>query len=126
MSIPNGKNVVKEASWKKKAHSLEAKSIERLTKTDTERGLNQNQVETRLKKYGKNKLEKTEGVSAWKIFIDQFKDFLVYLLIFAILVSLVVGFYGLIQGEESTEFLDALVILIIFIVNGILGFYQEY
>ncbi|MFO8018543.1 MAG: cation-translocating P-type ATPase [Promethearchaeia archaeon] len=109
-----------------KAHSLEVDKIEELTNTDIETGLTEKEVENRLQKYGTNELEKREGVSAWAIFISQFKDFLIYLLFFAIAVSLVVGFYELSKGEQPTEFLDALVIFIILIVNAILGFYQEF
>ncbi len=45
---------------------------------------------------------------------------------FAIEISLIVVFYELSIGEEPSEFLDALVIFIILIINAILGFYQEY
>ena len=52
--------------------------------------------------------------------------FFVYLLFFAIGVSIVVGFYELSRGRPATEFMDAVVILIILVLNAILGFYQEF
>ncbi|MFX0073069.1 MAG: cation-translocating P-type ATPase, partial [Candidatus Hermodarchaeota archaeon] len=45
---------------------------------------------------------------------------------FAIAISIIVGFYELSSGGEPSEFLDALVIFIILVVNAILGFYQEF
>jgi len=63
-----------------------------------------------------------------QIFIGQFKDFLIYLLIFAITISILIGIYESIDTGESwpSEYTDATVIGAILIVNAILGFYQEY
>ncbi len=108
------------------AHSF---SIEELSKTlnvSLKKGLSEEEASARLEKYGSNELIKTKKISALKIFINQFKDFLIYLLFFAIAVSVIVGLYSLSQGEEASEFLDALVIFIILVVNAILGFYQEF
>ncbi|MGV9199474.1 MAG: cation-translocating P-type ATPase [Promethearchaeia archaeon] len=109
-----------------KPHALEIDKVEDLLNTDMEKGLSENEAQQRLEEYGKNELQRGEGVSAWDIFFSQFKDFLVYLLFFAIVVSIIVGFYQLSVGNEASEFLDALVIFIILIVNAILGFYQEF
>ena len=109
-----------------KAHSLEVEKVKEKLNTDIEDGLTENEVENRLEKYGKNEIEKGERISPWEILIGQFKDFLIYLLFFAIAISILVGIYELSQGHEPSEFLDAFVILIILIVNAILGFYQEY
>jgi len=94
--------------------------------TSLETGLTEEEVNRRIEKYGLNELRETKKVSAFKIFISQFQDFLIYLLFFAIAISVIVGLYELSIGNEPTEFLDALVIFIILIINAILGFYQEY
>jgi Ca2+-transporting ATPase len=87
-----------------------------LKELNTEKnGLSHEEAEKRLVEYGSNEIKETEKISPIKIFIDQFKNFLVGILFFALIVSLVVG-----------ERLDALVIGIILIINGILGFIQEF
>ena len=81
----------------------------------TSRGLTSEEAENRLKKYGYNKLENKESISALKIFFSQFNDFITWILIAATVIS------GL-MGEKA----DAITIFIIVIMNGILGFIQEY
>ncbi|GAA0724053.1 calcium-translocating P-type ATPase, PMCA-type [Clostridium malenominatum] len=78
-------------------------------------GLDSREAERRLKKYGPNILESREKISPLKIFLQQFNDFMVWVLIAATLLS---GF----MGEKA----DAITILIIVVMNGILGFIQEY
>lgn len=109
-----------------KAYSLEVSKIKEKMETDIQNGLSEKKAQDRLEKYGKNEIEKGEEITPWAILIGQFKDFLIYLLFFAIAISIIIGFYELAQGNEPAEFLDALVIFIILIINAILGFYQEY
>ena len=110
------------------AHSLEGEEVAKKLQTSLESGLSENEAKNRLEKYGLNELIQRQRISALQIFINQFKDFLIYLLFGAIAISLIVGFYELIIVgiKAPTEFVDALVIFIILIVNAILGFYQEY
>jgi Ca2+-transporting ATPase len=108
------------------AHSKEISELVKDLNTSLEMGISEQEANSRLEKFGFNELRVTKKVSPWKILLNQFKDFLVYLLFFAIAVSLIIGFYELFTGGEPSEFLDALVILIILIANAILGFYQEY
>ncbi|MFT5871335.1 MAG: Ca2+-transporting ATPase [Clostridium sp.] len=79
------------------------------------RGLTEEEAENRLKKYGFNKLENKKKISALKIFFSQFNDFITWILIVATVLS------GL-MGEKA----DAITIFIIVVMNGILGFIQEY
>lgn len=111
------------------AHAESIETVESAMNTSIESGLSQLEVTARIEKYGKNELIKEKGKTAFEIFIAQFKDFLIYLLFFAIAVSLVIGIYTTIQNPEepwSTEYTDAIVIASILIVNAILGFYQEF
>ncbi len=107
-------------------HNLEVEKVADELKTSIDIGLTEEEAERRLEQYGLNEIQKTGGVSPIQIFINQFKDFLVYLLFFAIGISIVVGFYELSIGGDPSEFLDAIVIFIILVANAILGFYQEY
>ncbi len=94
-----------------------SKSISQVLKEleTTEHGLTQAEVEKRLEKYGPNELKEEKGISVVTLFLSQFKDFLMIILIIAVIVSFFIG-----------ETADAIVILIILVASGILGFVQEY
>ncbi|MFX1317279.1 MAG: cation-transporting P-type ATPase, partial [Promethearchaeota archaeon] len=111
------------------AHSTTFENVEDLMQTSIENGLTESEAQKRIELYGKNELVKEKGKTAWQIFIGQFKDFLIYLLMFAIVISIIIGVWEASDpGAEpwSTEYTDAIVIGAILIVNAILGFYQEY
>ena len=110
------------------AHSVDYEEVANRMNTSLETGLSENEIQKRLENYGKNELIKEKGKTALQIFIGQFKDFLIYLLIFAITISILIGIYESIDTGESwpSEYTDATVIGAILIVNAILGFYQEY
>jgi Ca2+-transporting ATPase len=78
-------------------------------------GLSPGEAEERLKKYGPNVLKARKKTSPLILFLSQFNNFLIYLLIAATVVSFVIG-----------EALDAAVIAAIIALNAILGFIQEY
>ncbi|MBY9016622.1 MAG: cation-translocating P-type ATPase [Candidatus Lokiarchaeota archaeon] len=108
------------------AHAIEIDEVANTLNTSLENGLTEEEAQRRLEIFGFNELQETKKISAWQILLNQFKDFLIYLLMVAIAISIFVGFYELSIGGEPSEFLDALVIFIILILNAILGFYQEY
>lgn len=110
------------------AHSINYEEVAEKLNTTVETGLTENDAQKRLEKYGRNELIKEKGKTAWQIFISQFKDFLIYLLIFAIIISIIIGIYESTTSGEPfpSEYIDAIVIAAILIVNAILGFYQEY
>ncbi|KKK45636.1 MAG: Calcium-transporting ATPase 1 [Candidatus Lokiarchaeum sp. GC14_75] len=110
------------------SHAIDFKDVAKQMETSIENGLTGQETQKRLERFGRNELTKEKGKTALQIFIGQFKDFLIYLLIFAILISIVIGIYESIKipGEWPSEYTDALVILTILIVNAVLGFYQEY
>lgn len=83
--------------------------------TSEEVGLSSEEAEKRLDKYGKNELKEEEKTSVVKLFLSQFKSFLIVILIAAALVSAFLG-----------ELVDALVILFTVVLAGVLGFVQEY
>ena len=84
-------------------------------KSDLSKGISFEEVRQRIIKYGPNRLKEKKGRSPFSIFFDQFKNFIVWVLIAAAFVS---GFLK--------EWVDALAIIAIVIVNAILGFIQEY
>ena len=110
------------------SHAIDFKEVANKMNTSIENGLTEEESKIRLEKYGRNELIKEKGKTAWQIFIGQFKDFLIYLLFFAIFISIVIGAYEVIKNDVAwpSEYTDAIVIAAILIVNAILGFYQEY
>ncbi len=111
------------------AHSISIEEVAKRYNTSLEAGLTQAESQVRLEKYGRNELIKEKGKTAWQIFIGQFKSFLVYLLIFAIIISIIIGVWESSRpgaSAWSSEYTDAIVISSILIINAILGFYQEY
>ncbi len=79
------------------------------------RGLTQEEADRRIKIYGLNEIKHKKRISPFLIFISQFNDFIVWVLIAATIIS---GFMG--------DVADAITIIIIVIINAILGFIQEY
>jgi Ca2+-transporting ATPase len=94
---------------------LQASEVGEQLQTHTERGLSEEEARKRLAQYGPNQLKEKEGRHPFWFFLDQFKDFIILVLIGAALVS---GFLR--------EWVDALAIVAIVILNAILGFVQEY
>ncbi|HDI02792.1 MAG TPA: calcium-translocating P-type ATPase, PMCA-type, partial [Candidatus Aenigmarchaeota archaeon] len=84
------------------------------------RGLTEEEAKRRLKKYGKNVIERKERVGALKIFISQFTSPLILLLVAAAILSLFVNY---LQHESS---LDSILILLIVFAAGVAGFIQDY
>jgi Ca2+-transporting ATPase len=78
-------------------------------------GLDMAKVESQRARFGLNELQEKEKKPAWMIFLAQFKDFMIVVLIVAAVVSGVVG-----------DLTDTVIILVIVILNAILGFVQEY
>ena len=82
---------------------------------DLEKGLSSEQVKQNREKYGANELQQKKKKSLFVKFLEQFKDFMIIVLIVAAVVSGVVG-------EGIT---DTIIILIVVILNAIIGVVQE-
>ena len=92
-------------------------SVEEVMKNlgTSESGLSEQEAKQRLSKFGPNELKERKKVNPAKIFLRQFKSFLIAILLVAAILSLFLK-----------EFLDASVILAILVMNAFLGFIQEY
>ena len=88
-------------------------------KTNSTLGLSMEEVAQRKSKYGLNELEEGKKTPLWVKFLEQFKDFMIIVLIIAAIVS---GIIGYIEGEGIT---DSIIIMIVVIVNAIIGVAQE-
>ena len=99
-------------------HSIEEVSKE--FQTDAERGLSPDGIAARIEKYGKNTLVQKKGRPFIVMFLEQFKSFLIILLIIAAVIS---GVMGVRTGEGL---LDTYIIMGILLLNAFIGAYQEF
>lgn len=99
----------------KKWYNLTEQECVDIMQTDPIKGLSSKDAAERLLQVGENVLEEKHQISPWLILLNQFKDFMVLVLLAATLISGLLG-----------EYTDAITIIAIVIINGILGFVQEY
>jgi Ca2+-transporting ATPase len=94
-----------------------------MSELDTsEEGLTEEEAENRIEEYGENRIENDDSTSMLDIFISQFQDNLIYLLMAAGLLTVLVG---LLPGHEANLTETAIIFAILF-ANGIFGFIQDY
>lgn len=79
------------------------------------RGLTTKEAKERIEKFGLNEITEKKKVSAIKILLQQFNDFIIWVLIGATIISGLMG-----------DVADAITIFVIVVINGILGFVQEF
>lgn len=79
------------------------------------RGLTTQEAKQRIEKFGLNEITEKKKVSAIKILLQQFNDFIIWVLIGATIISGLMG-----------DVADAITIFVIVVINGILGFVQEF
>ena len=96
-------------------HSIEAMQVLKELSVDPHQGLTDDEIKRRLEKYGYNELKKEEGISPFTLFINQFKNIIIIILLIATVLSALVG-----------ETFDAALILVIVVFCAVLGFIQEY
>jgi Ca2+-transporting ATPase len=108
-------------------HKKEIKEVFAELKT-SEKGLTEKEAEERLQKYGPNEIKEEKKISPIKILVNQFKNFLIYILFAAVIISTIIGYDDYIThgGSLIEHFMDSIVILIILILIGVIGFIQEY
>jgi len=102
---------VAEQPW----HAIDAERVTELFDSNVQQGLSQEEARRRMSVYGENRLVEEAATSPLRIFLRQFADFIIWVLIAAALVSGAIG-----------EWLDSTAIFVIVVVNAILGFVQEY
>ncbi len=104
-----------ESNW----HSMSYQDVVKNLKTNIENGLTQEEVERKREEFGVNELEAKKKKSLFVKFLEQFKDFMIIVLIISAIIS---GIIGVIEGEGVT---DSIIIMIVIIVNAIIGVVQE-
>lgn len=94
-------------------YQMKKEDVLKMLGTD-ENGLTQNQAKENQKKYGKNELAEGKKKNPFILFLEQYKDFLVIILIIAAIIS------GVLGDIES-----AIVIFVVITINAILGTVQH-
>lgn len=97
-----------------KWHEMRSDEVMDTIHSDRDVGLTNKEVQKRTQKFGLNELKEADRPSAIIIFLNQFKDFMVLVLLAATLISGLLG-----------EYIDAIAIIAIVIVNGVLGFFRR-
>ncbi|MEA1976258.1 MAG: cation-translocating P-type ATPase [Bacillota bacterium] len=97
-----------------KYYNLEVKEVIEELETSIN-GLSESEAKKRLEKYGKNELAGKKSTPLWVLFLNQFKDVLVILLLVAAVLSILINNY-----------VDGTIMFMIAFINSVIGFFQEY
>lgn len=95
-------------------HAESSEAIISTLKTDARHGLSETEAATRLLKYGPNALREQPRPTFWHRLLAQFQSFVIYILIFAAILSTVLG-----------DWVEATAIAAIVLLNAALGVFQE-
>ena len=106
---------MEKEDWYNKTSEYITKKLE----TNIVLGLTEQDIQKRREKYGLNEIKEEKKTPLLIKFLEQFKDFMIIVLILAAIVSGVVGYA---KGEGIT---DSIIIMIVVIVNAIIGVAQE-
>ena len=99
------------ANW----HQLTSQEVIQQLDTDLANGLSSSEAARRAEQYGPNELVERGAKGPWAILLEQFTGIMIIILLVSAVISVLLA-----------EYIDAIVILIIVILNGLLGFTQEY
>ncbi|MDD3719405.1 MAG: cation-translocating P-type ATPase [Actinomycetota bacterium] len=103
----------RETSW----YRMEAAGVADRLDTSMEAGLSEPEAGSRLLDHGPNAIREEKRSHPAVLFLNQFRDFMIYVLIAAAVISAV---------PPLREYVDAIVIMFIVVANAVLGFVQEY
>lgn len=101
-------------------HTLSADEVSKKLNTKILKGLSSKEVLKRQKMYGLNKLDEKKKKSIFSKFIEQFKDFMIIILLIAAIISMVMSYF-----EGSNDYMDSIIIIAIVFFNAIMGLIQE-
>jgi len=110
-SVSDGPNLTDERPW----HAQPIQDVASRLGVDCRQGLTIAEALARLERDGANRLKPKPQRAAWHLFIDQFKNVLIVILLGAVALAWMIG-----------DLIDAFVILGVVVFNALLGFHQEY
>ncbi len=100
-----------QASW----HRLDENELAQQLESNLQQGLDSGAIKQRQQRYGANRLAEGKGRPLWRMLLDQFRDFMIIVLLAAALISGLVG-----------DVVDTIAIVVIVLLNAIIGAVQEY
>ncbi len=95
--------------------SKSREEVQKEFNVDCHVGLSKNEVAKRIEKYGENKLKGKPKKSVFILFLSQLQDMLIYVLLGATAITIAIG-----------EYVDAIIILSVVILNALIGVFQEF
>ncbi|HEB77515.1 MAG TPA: HAD family hydrolase, partial [Methylothermaceae bacterium] len=112
LALDDGREVpLRQVPW----HALTAKAALQRLQVDPVRGLSEAEAGSRRQHYGLNRLVEKPPVTVWQLLLRQFRSFLILILVGAAGLAWFVG-----------DFRNAIIILVVVVINAMLGLYQEY
>lgn len=118
-SLPNAQSL-----W----HHLSLEQVLQAFQVNPQQGLSEAEVQQRQVHYGRNEIQEAQGRKTWEIFLDQFKNIMLVMLIIVAVISGIIDFTELQAGTikmGTVPFKDTIAIFAIVVLNGVLGFMQE-
>jgi len=109
-------------------HAMDKEAVLQAVKSSPN-GLSSEEAKRRLSEYGYNELKERKRRTALQMFLEEFKDIFILLLIAATVFSVIIGYYELMRNPELgflETYADAITIGIIVLLVAIAGFVQEY
>jgi Ca2+-transporting ATPase len=111
MNVPDSTTSGETVAW----HCLAIDEVAKRLDTDIQAGLNQSEADRRAAQFGSNEIRERTARPPWRMLLEQFTDFMIVVLIAAAIISGIIG-----------EPPDAIAIIVIVLLNGVIGFIQEY
>ena len=102
-----------------------AKEVLQELEVDPGQGLSSEEANQRLQKYGPNKLAEKKKTPLFLVFLGQFNDPMIFILLAAALLSIAISIYNSIHNGEAFDFADPIIIMGVCVLNAIIGTVQE-
>lgn len=102
-------------------YNLKIEDVVKNLSTNSDNGLNSEDANFMIKKYGENRIKEKKKKGITRRFFSQFKDLMIIILIFAAIISFGVAIY---EGHNNSFFEPGLILLIV-VANAVMGTFQE-
>ncbi len=102
-----------------------AKEVLQELDSNVEQGLTSQEAGERLIKYGPNKLPEKKKTPLFLVFLGQFNDPMIFILLAAALLSVAISIFNTVKNGESFDFADPVIIMGVCVLNAIIGTVQE-
>ena len=93
--------------------------------SNVEQGLSSQEAGERLVKYGFNKLPEKKKTPLFLVFLSQFNDPMIFILLAAALLSVAISIFNTVKNGEPFDFADPVIIMGVCVLNAIIGTVQE-